>query len=353
MYRTTRVYTPPAYDWVASLYTHEEAPTLDTWVYPEYKTEYTASRRPTDDAAHHRLTALLANTGVDRSYTTFHIPKRTGGMRRIDAPSESLKENLRRIKDLLEERYYLHPHNAAFAYVERRSVKHAMQVHQKNGSMWFLKLDLKDFFPSHTIAVLVEQLRRLDLPESFPFTELANYAVLDGKLPQGSPLSPLLSNLACVSLDFELEKRLAPNHVYTRYADDILISSRVKFNKDSVMDIVRQVLHNDAPHLTINEAKTRFGSCAGRNWNLGLMYNKDKDITVGHKKKERLRAGLNNFLSDFTNGRIWGTMDAQVLRGQLEHFKYVEPEYAEQLIQKYSTKYNINFYEAYRRVVNS
>ena len=62
-------------------------------------------------------------------------------------------------------------------------------------------------------------------------------------------------------------------YIYTRYADDIIISARNKFDYRIILKALNK-LFKDTP-LSINKEKTRFGSNAGRNWNLGVMCNKD------------------------------------------------------------------------------
>jgi hypothetical protein len=65
----------------------------------------------------------------------------------------------------------------------------------------------------------------------------------------------------------------------------------------------------------IKAKKTRYGSIAGSNWNLGLMLNKDNNITVGYEKKKTLNAMLNNFLRDFKNNLRWPRDNVYALQG--------------------------------------
>ena len=72
-----------------------------------------------------------------------------------------------------------------------------------------------------------------------------------------------------------------------------------------------------SPTLQLNREKSRCGSIAGSNWNLGLMLNKDNNITIGHKNKMKLKAKINNFILDFTNQNFWSIIDTQVLQGEV------------------------------------
>ena len=93
--------------------------------------------------------------------------------------------------------------------------------------------------------------------------------------------------------------------------------------------------------MELNESKTRYGSRSGQNWNLGLMLNQQNNITLGHKKKECLRAALNNFLKDWTNGTVWSIISTQQLMGELNYFSMIEPEYAAKIFSKLENKYNV------------
>ena len=85
-----------------------------------------------------------------------------------------------------------------------------------------------------------------------------------------------------IPVDFEIARTLREyNHqrfVYTRYADDFQISSKYSFSFTEIQDVIVSILKNFEAPFTINSAKTRYGSSAGQNWNLGLMLNKDNEI---------------------------------------------------------------------------
>lgn len=51
-------------------------------------------------------------------YETFHIPKKSGGLRRIDAPKPELMNALRNLKTIFEEDFHALYHTSAFAYVK-------------------------------------------------------------------------------------------------------------------------------------------------------------------------------------------------------------------------------------------
>jgi len=310
---------------------------------------------------HPRVRELLT-ADMSHHYKTFHIPKRQGGLRKIDAPEPELMELLRDIKKIFEKDLKVLTHNSAFAYVKGRSTKDALMEHQKNESKWFLKLDIKDFFPSCNAKFILNQLAEL-----FPFqilmqetntrkiiSDIVELCLLKNRLPQGTPMSPLLTNLIMLPLDFDLSFSLRnfdrKHFIYTRYADDLLISCKYHFNWGKVQNHINDILKLSTP-FRIKHQKTRYGSAAGRNWNLGLMLNKDNKITIGFRKKERLRATIFTFFQDLTNNNTWNTIDTQILLGNISYFHRVEPEYINNLISKYSTKFNKDFYNETARII--
>lgn len=281
------------------------------------------------------------NKHITISYTEYNIPKHSGGYRLISAPSDELKELQKKLADILLT-YGAHAHDAAFSYVKNRTCKAALQRHQNKHTEWFYKFDLKNFFPSCTVNLLQQQLSIV-----FPFclldedvlNKLIQYATFKGALPQGSPLSPLLSNMIMVPFDWAMYYSIRHfDGVYTRYADDIQIS--FPFRKQ--LSFIEHIIQGHLPEgLVINSEKSRCGSTKGHNFNLGLVLNKDNNITIGYKKKMELKAKLNNFIFDFTNQRYWSIIETQVLQGELNYFKQIEPEYANFAIKRLERKHNV------------
>ena len=287
----------------------------------------------------------------EEQYYEFKIPKRSGGLRTIDAPKTKFKEALTQVKIIFEEKLKCLSHNSAYAYTKQRSVLDALKVHQANQSNWYLKIDLTDFFPSCTPDFIYNQLIQL-----YPFyyfadkyknmlKEIIKICCLHGGLPQGTPMSPLLTNLIMIPYDYHISnylKRGTGEHlVYTRYADDILISSKSSFDWKAL----EQILAEKLKPFKIKHTKTRYGSKAGSNWNLGLMLNKDNNITLGSNKKKQINAMLNNFIRDYKNNNYWTREDTYELQGQLGYLKHIEPEYYNYIVQKYEAKYEIIDYQ--------
>ena len=291
-------------------------------------------------------------------YTTFYIPKSSGGMRRIDAPCDELKDIQRELVKSLScrpgELYpFVHAHDAAYAYVPHRSSIDALLMHQKNDSHWFLKLDIKNFFPSCTPAIVKTLLKQVS-PFHLIDLDLLDVCFWNGALPQGAVTSPFLTNMMMVPIDMAINKLMynwnRRRFIYTRYADDILLSCREDFKWNEVQDAIQEILNQYG--FCLKHEKTRYGSRAGSNWNLGIMLNKDNNLTLGHKEKDRMRASLNNFFRDFTKESRWGIHDTQVLTGKLNYMKNIEPDYTQQMLTKYETKYGLKYSLCLKTILN-
>lgn len=212
-----------------------------------------------------------------KSYKTFKIPKKSGGFRVISAPKTMLKSFLTYTNVLLQAFYEAPDYVTGF--VPSRSVVDNAERHV--GMNYVFNTDLKDFFPS------IEKSRVWATLKCYPFRFndtiadaiaglCCSVVVVDGvkriALPQGSPCSPILTNIVCRNLDHKLHKLSQKYHVrYSRYADDITFSSNRnvfqkdgEFRKEMVSVITTQ-------NLIINEKKTRLQKKSQRQEVTGLI----------------------------------------------------------------------------------
>lgn len=287
----------------------------------------------------------LTNNQASIKYKVFQIPKATGGYRTIKAPEDNLMNMMRYLKIQLEH-IGIRQHDSAYAYVPQRDCKKAIMRHQSNGSNWFLKLDISKFFDHCTPEFI-----KLQLKEIYPFSEmkvqqydpfinaLTGLACYEGSLPQGTPLSPLITNWLMIPIDYMINKVLHEQFgeffVYTRYADDMLISCRTQFDYNKVVEAIQKILKGFNCPFELNTDKTRYGSKNGRNWNLGIMYNKDNNLTVGYKRKHQLKVMLHQLAimvhdSPQVTEEVLGFM--RTLMGEIAYLNNIEPDYCSKLL---------------------
>lgn len=307
-------------------------------------------------------------------YTTFYVPKQKSTpehpkWRKITAPQDDFSVALSALKDIFER--FMHGcyyHTSAFAYVKGRCCRDAGEKHVMNN--WFLKLDFSDFFGSTTLDFVMRMFANV-----FPFSEIVKsldgvtilqkclkMCFLDGGLPQGTPTSPIITNIMMIPFDHTLTKGLRDKRVekdgnqygytYTRYADDLAISCKVDFNVKEMIKNVEAVLDRYQAPFKLGHDKTQYGSNAGSNWLLGFMLTQDHKITVGYKRKKRLKAMLNNYLMDRAHGKPWDLAEVQHLHGEMEYCTHND-ESAVYIIKKYSEKYGVDIIKTIRADLKS
>ena len=294
----------------------------------------------------------LAEIQINIEYNLFRIPKKTGGYREICAPTPQLKTYLTNVANFFKNTCKLLEHDSAYAYVKGRCIKDVKIKHKNNNSRWFLHLDLKDFFPSCNKTFIINQLNQLFplacLKENNKFqqhlSKIIDNCLFEGGLPQGSPCSPILTNLIMLPIDFEINEKLKhfehSHYVYTRYADDIEISNKYNFTYDNIINNVIKEILKDTP-FKIKHEKTHYGNISGSNYSLGLILNKDGKISTGHEKRQKFRAALHQgyLLTNETEDAI---IKAHRLLGLIAYNQNIDKDYTNYCILKYNSKFNKN-----------
>ena len=221
------------------------------------------------------------NRDPQKRYKHFTIPKKSGGVREISAPVKGLKCMLTYLNVVFQAMY--EPSASAMGFVPGRSIVDNAKVHTRKN--YVFNTDMKDFFPS------IHQARIWKVLQIKPFSLNAELASViaglccmrdnngNGVLPQGSPCSPILTNIVCRQLDrrlLGLAKRF--NLCYTRYADDITFSSDYNvFQEESeFMAEFKRIIADQ--HFVINDKKTRLQKKNQRQEVTGLVVNEKVNI---------------------------------------------------------------------------
>lgn len=176
------------------------------------------------------------------------IPKPHGGERHLGIPTYMDRLIQQAIAQVLTKEY---EPGFSFNSYGFRSEKNAQQAVLKAkeyinaGYSHVVDLDLSQFFDRVNHDYLMNELSRriMDKRVLKLIHKILRAEIADGKtlvssrqgVPQGGPLSPLLSNVILDKLDKELESR---GHRYVRYADDCSIYVKSKRSGDCVMESI-------------------------------------------------------------------------------------------------------------------
>lgn len=274
-------------------------------------------------------------------YKHYEILKRSGGRRSIHHPSPALKSVQRwLVRNVLLK---LPVHESVFSYVENKNI--AMNAQEHIESNYFIRLDFADFFPSingREIERLLQKSTGLGLIDLDPVAIRAVVRLvcrIDKEtqalaLTIGAPSSPQISNALLYEFDCMMSDAARNNDaIYTRYADDIYISSKKMAAIDEMEKIFRRELNTALPFLEINEHKVQRLSRKRRVTITGMNISSDRKVSLGRDKKRELKTKV--YLA------IQRELDAeefQVLRGQIAHAMSVEPNFYESLKRKFGAE---------------
>lgn len=242
---------------------------------------------------------LLYVLGDANKYTTFYIDKSDGGYRTIKAPHPKLKHLQSRLAEYLQdclveiEKNKNTPNSLSHGFRRHHSI--ITNAYKHRGKKYVFNLDLKDFFGSINFGRVRGYFINdydFSLNESVA-TVIAQIACHNNSLPQGSPVSPVISNLIGHILDVRLVRLAKKNQcTYSRYADDITFSNHSHdFPSDIAVKVsvdndywepgkkLEKIINNTG--FTINPAKNRMLYRGFRQDVTGLTVN----VRVNTKKK--------------------------------------------------------------------
>lgn len=288
-------------------------------------------------------------------YKHYSIPKKTGGYRPIDDPSPELREAFDEMVKLIRmiqggDLYT----TAAYAYVKGRSPLDCARRHNEGNPNYILHMDLHNFFGGITLDFIVEQLKKVNPWASLDESTIRNFfklCILNGGLPQGTQVSPLLSNLVCVEMDYILMHWCYDHKVvYTRYADDLYFSSLYPINIREIENLVDDWIKNSKATFCRNKEKQHYGSTRGKSYILGVLVTKDHGVKLGNQRVRLLKAALFSCLMDYKAGNTWTQEDIQQLNGELSWFTQVDPTYAKKVIEHLEQKTKVKFKDVRKAV---
>jgi len=224
------------------------------------------------------IESLLSGNYQPQAVKQVEIPKPKGGIRKLGIPTVTDRIIQQAIAQILTPIYEREFSEFSYGFRPKRSAQMALRQASEyvvNGREVVVDMDMKSFFDEvnhdrlmFKLSVAVKDKTLLRLIRKYLRTGILSEGLISQRhkgTPQGSPLSPLLSNIVLDELDRELESR---GHCFVRYADDFSIYVYSQKAGERVKESISSFIE-DKLKLKINETKS-------------VVCNTDKTSLLGH-----------------------------------------------------------------------
>jgi group II intron reverse transcriptase/maturase len=262
------------------------------------------------------------------------IPKETKGeTRKLGVPTVVDRVFQQAIAQVLSQIYEEQFSENSYGFRPKRGAHEALKQCQQNvndGYVYVVDMDLEKFFDTVCQSKLIEILSRtikdgrvISLIHKYLNAGVMSKGILektDVGMPQGGPLSPLLSNIMLNELDKELERR---GHRFVRYADDCMIFCKSKKSAVRTLENIMPYIEGKL-FLKVNREKTKMAHISKVRY-LGYSFYRYKGkcrLRIHPKSIAKMKAKLKE-LTSRNNG--WGNEYralklTQFIRGWVNYF---------------------------------
>lgn len=262
------------------------------------------------------------------------IPKPNGGTRMLGIPTVKDRIVQQAIAQVLSQIYDPTFSAHSYGFREKRNAHQALKKasdYVEEGRNKVVDIDLKTFFDlvnhdrlMYALSTKIGDKILLRLIRKYLQTGMMQGGIVSQRLegtPQGSPLSPLLSNIVLDELDKELERR---GHKFVRYADDCNIFVQSQVAGERVLQSISNFIENKLK-LVVNKDKSKACDVDQTKF-LGYTIQKGGNLTISKQNQERLKEKI-RLITKRNGGRSLEQVISELnpmLRGWLQYFQYAK-----------------------------
>lgn len=280
--------------------------------------------------------ALIAGSYLPRAVRSVEIAKPNGGVRTLGIPTVVDRLIQQAIAQVLSPQVEPGFSDSSYGFRPRRHAGQAVRQAQQyiqDGKRWVVDMDLEKFFDRVDHDILMSKLSR-PIEDERLLKLIRRYLEADRVtgdevtkrklgMPQGGPLSPLLSNILLDELDKELERR---GHDFCRYADDCNIYVGSRKAGEHLLKELGEFLEKKLK-LQVNGQK----SAVARPWErkfLGysVTVHKTTKLKIASTSVERLKEKIRSLTTGHRTKSVKATIEElnPVLRGWISYFRLSE-----------------------------
>jgi RNA-directed DNA polymerase len=292
------------------------------------------------------------------------IPKAEGGVRMLGIPTVTDRMVQQAIHQVLSPLYEEQFDKNSFGFRRGKNAHQAVQAAKEyinKGNAWIIELDLEKFFDkvNHQklmalLSVTVKDKGTLKLIHAYLKSGIMEGGMVSQRTegtPQGSPLSPLLSNIMLHEMDKELNRR---GHKFVRYADDCSIYVRSERSAQRVAESITYYIEKKL-RLKVNRDKTKISRPA-QSQLLGFSFYKSKEsyeIRISSKTLKRIKEKCKRITrsSDPASQQLKLKKLEVVMRGWVNYFKIAKAKSnLQKLDEMIRTRLRIITWRSWKRI---